>query len=186
MNQLMQQNPLLACSESAEVPPATRRLLTARRETRGTVVIAEDDAATRALLCHVLTRASFTVHACENGRLACDAVRREAPDVVLLDWMMPVMDGPAAVEYLRGHFDTRGIPVVMLSTQSAIEERVIALKTGVQDFMTKPFDPRELVARIDQQIRWRRLLAVDRTFVFDTDRLFNRIWGETPRPPNLE
>jgi DNA-binding response OmpR family regulator len=181
--------------------------MTANLEPRGTIVIAEDDPVTRMLLCRVLTKAHFTVHACENGLLACDAVRREAPDVVLLDWMMPVMDGPAAVEYLKANVETRAIPVVMLTTQSDVEERVVALRTGIQDFMTKPFDSRELIARIDQQIRWRKLLAVDTSAAFTGDRLrlyrsaeqspktrmarpavpglLDRMWGQSPKPPRL-
>jgi DNA-binding response OmpR family regulator len=90
--------------------------------------------------------------------------------------------------------------------QSQIEERVVAFETGVQDFLTKPFDPRELVARIEQQVRWRRMLAVDANTAFAAERLklyrpverasspqvdgtpgasfFDRIWGESqsPRP----
>jgi CheY-like chemotaxis protein len=207
MNQLMPRSPLPAVLEPRELPPAKQQSMTAGPETRGTIVIAEDDEATRMLLCRVLTRARFTVHACENGQLACDAVRREGPDVVLLDWMMPVMDGPTAVEYLKANLDTCGIPVVMLTTQSEIEERVVALKIGVQDFMTKPFDSRELVARIDQQIHWRKLLAVDKNAAFTGERLklyrptekdpaaridgttvpsfFDRIWGKSPKPPKL-
>ncbi len=164
---------------------------------RGTIVIADDDDATRALLRQILTRAKFTVHACENGELACAAVGRELPDVILLDWMMPVMDGPTAVARLKADITTRGIPIVMLTTQSEIEERVSALQAGVQDFLTKPFDARELVARIEQQMRWRRTLAVDANTAFAGDRLrlyrpkadaavaeeqagssfFDRIWG---------
>jgi DNA-binding response OmpR family regulator len=165
---------------------------------RGTIVVADDDEATRALLWQVLTRAKFAVHACENGELACAAVVRERPDVILLDWMMPVMDGPSAVARLKADPQTRGIPIVMLTTQSEIEERVLALEAGVQDFLTKPFDARELVARIDQQMRWRRMLAVDANTAFAADRLglyrpavdratpadgaaeasfFDRIWG---------
>jgi DNA-binding response OmpR family regulator len=140
--------------------------------------------------------------------LACEAVRREDADVVLVDWMMPVMDGPATVAYLKSNLDTRGIPVVMLTMQSDIEERVLALNTGVQDFITKPFDSRELVARIEQQLRWRRMLAVDANTAFAGERLklyrplesdpatridrapvrsfFDRIWGESPKLPTRE
>jgi CheY-like chemotaxis protein len=146
---------------SGELPPAKRRSTTTAPETSGRIVIAEDDEVTRMLLDRVLTRAGFTVHACENGQLAYDAVRRDGADVVLLDWMMPVMDGPTAVARLKANLDTRGIPVVMLTAQSEIDQRVVALKTGVQDFLTKPFDTRELVARIEQQLRWRKILAVD-------------------------
>jgi two-component system phosphate regulon response regulator PhoB len=128
---------------------------------RGTIVVADDDIATRMLLCRVLTRAAFTVFAVENGELACEAVRQRRPDVVLLDWIMPVMDGRRAVEILKADSRTRDIPIVMLTTHSRNEERVLALAAGVQDFLTKPFDARELVACIDAQIRWRSTILGD-------------------------
>jgi CheY-like chemotaxis protein len=149
---------------------------------RGTIVVADDDAATRMLLSQILSQARFTVHACENGQLACDAVVRERPDVILMDWMMPVMDGRAAVQQLKANLDTRGIPIVMLTTQSEIEERVVALEAGVQDFLTKPFDKRELIARIEQQMRWRKMLAVDANSAFAGDRLKLYRPGEEPQP----
>jgi DNA-binding response OmpR family regulator len=157
---------------------------------RGTIVIADDDPATLMLLWHVLSKAGFTVRACENGQLACEAVRREQPDVVLIDWMMPIMDGRAAVEQLKADPQTRGIPIIMLTTEADISERVVALEAGVQDFLTKPFDARELVARINQQMRWRKMLAIDANAAFTHDRLklyrpepgtessiFDRIWS---------
>jgi DNA-binding response OmpR family regulator len=166
---------------------------------RGTIVIADDDPATLMLLWQVLSKAHFTVRACENGQLACEAVRREQPDVVLIDWMMPVMDGQTAVEQLKADPQTRGIPIIMLTTQSNISERVVALEAGVQDFLTKPFDSRELVARIEQQMRWRKMLAVDANTAFAHDRLklycpddaidktapsiFDRIWSTDTKKP---
>jgi DNA-binding response OmpR family regulator len=131
------------------------------RPSRGTIVVADDDAATRILLCRVLSRAEFTVHAVENGELACAAVRAWRPDVVLLDWMMPVMDGRRTVEVLKADARTRAIPIVMLTTHSQTEDRIVALETGVQNFLTKPFDARELVACIDGQMRWRATVASD-------------------------
>jgi DNA-binding response OmpR family regulator len=93
---------------------------------------------------------------CANGQLAYDAVRRDGADVILLDWMMPVMDGPTAVAHLKANRDTRAIPVVMLTAQTDHDERAVAFNAGVQDFLTKPFDTRELVGRIEQQLRPRR------------------------------
>lgn len=200
-------NALPGTLAAGELPPAERRSTTTEPGTSGRIVLAEDDEVTRMLLDRVLTRAGFTVCACENGQLAYDAVRRDGADVVLLDWMMPVMDGPTAVARLKANLDTRGIPVVMLTAQSDIDERVIALETGVQDFLTKPFDTRELVARIAQQLRWRRMLAVDANAAFANERLklyrplapdstartngtpgpsfLDRIWGISPTPgPN--
>jgi DNA-binding response OmpR family regulator len=157
---------------------------------RGTIVIADDDPATLLLLWQTLSKAGFTVRAFENGKLACDAVLREQPDVVLIDWMMPVLDGRAAVEKLKADPQTRGIPIVMLTSETDIADRVTALEAGVQDFLTKPFDSRELLARIEQQMRWRKMLAVDANAAFAHDRLklyrpepgtessiFDRIWS---------
>ena len=126
---------------------------------RISIVVAEDDAATRMLICRILTRASFDVHAVENGALACEAVRSMKPDVVLLDWVMPVMDGCRVVEVLKADIDTRQIPIVMLSTQSRMKDCLFALETGVSDYMAKPFDARELVACIDLQLRLRDVVA---------------------------
>jgi diguanylate cyclase (GGDEF)-like protein/PAS domain S-box-containing protein len=141
-----------------------------RAASRGTIVLAEDDVATRLVLCRILTREDFRVVAVENGRLACDAVRRERPDVIILDWLMPVMDGRAAVEELKACPDTRSIPIVMLTSLSQVAERIIALESGVQDFLSKPCDPRELVACIEQQLRWRQGLAVDADVAFVAER----------------
>ncbi len=128
---------------------------------RGTVVVADDDTATRMMLTQILKRQHYRVIDVSNGRLACEAVAREHPDVVLLDWEMPEMDGLAALKVLKSDNVTRGIPVVMLTTQAQIEERVLAIEAGVQDFLIKPCHPRELVARIDQQRRWRNVVAID-------------------------
>jgi DNA-binding response OmpR family regulator len=122
---------------------------------RRTVVVAEDDAATRMLLCRVLEQESFTVYAVENGKLACAEVRLRRPDVIVLDWEMPVLDGRRAAEILKADADTRSIPILILTTHAQIEDRSLALAAGVQDFLTKPFDARRLVACIDQQLRRR-------------------------------
>lgn len=136
-----------------------------------TIVLAEDDTMTRMLLCRILARHNFRVIDVENGRLACDAVRREPPDLVLLDWAMPVMDGRAALQELKADAATRSIPVMMLSSHGEVDERVLALTAGVQDFITKPVDPRELVARIVQQLNWRELVAVDAEAEASRERL---------------
>ena len=128
---------------------------------RGTIVVADDDATTRAILAQILRREHYRVIDVENGQLACEAVWRENPDLVLLDWSMPVMDGLTALKLLKSDSATRVIPVVMLTTQDQIEEKLLALEAGVQDFLVKPCHPRELVARLDQQRRWRDVLTTD-------------------------
>ncbi len=114
----------------------------------GTVVVAEDDDATRMILCRVLRRHRYRVIDVENGKLARDAARREQPDIVLLDWTMPVMDGLTALAALKSDPATQDIPVVLLTARSEIDERRLALEAGVNDFLTKPCDTGELIARL--------------------------------------
>ena len=139
------------------------RSLTARpRVARGKILIAEDDPATRKLLRRILTKEDYDVVDVGDGRAACAEALRDVPDLVLLDWVMPVMDGREATRVLKADPRTATVPIVMLTSQSEIDEKVLALEAGVQDFLNKPIDPRELVARIEQQLRWRQLLSTDR------------------------
>jgi len=133
---------------------------------RGRVVVADDDAVTRTLICRILTAAEFTVHAVENGQLAYEAVQLFHPDVILLDWEMPIMDGLCAAKLLKADIATRAIPIVMITAHAQTEERSLALEAGVQDFVSKPFGPGELIACMDQQMRWRTIITTARA----TDR----------------
>jgi len=126
---------------------------------RGTVLVADDDPGVRMLLRVLLSRQGFSVLDAENGLVALETARRERPDLVLIDWVMPIMDGHETVRQLKRDPVTHDIPVVMLTAQSSIDDKVAGLEAGAQDFMTKPFDGRELVARLEQQLRWRKLLA---------------------------
>lgn len=132
------------------------------RVARGKILIAEDDPATRMLLRRVLTKEDYDVVDVGDGRAACAQALRDVPDLVLLDWVMPSMDGREATRILKSDPRTAAVPIVMLTSQSEIDEKVLALEAGVQDFLNKPIDPRELVARIEQQLRWRQLLSTDR------------------------
>jgi len=126
-----------------------------------TIIVADDDQVTRLMLRHILSRQNYRVIEVENGLLACEAARRLHPDIILLDWSMPLMDGLAALKVLKSDASTRSIPVIMLTSQAEMAERVLALEAGAQDFLTKPCDPRELVARTNQHRHWRDLVAED-------------------------
>lgn len=126
---------------------------------RGTILVCDDDPGIRTLLAVVLGRRGFSVLQAENGLLALEQTKRSRPDLVVIDWLMPVMDGRETVEKLKREPETRDIPVVMLTSQSSVEDKVAALESGAQDYLTKPFDQRELVARLEQQMRWRKLLV---------------------------
>ena len=125
----------------------------------GRILIADDDPGAPTLLRVLLTRQGFEVTDVANGLLAYETAREEPFDLILLDWMMPVMDGRIATQKLKSDPQTRAIPIVMLTSQSQIDDKVAALEAGAQDFITKPFNSRELVARIQQQLRWRKLLV---------------------------
>ena len=132
---------------------------------RGKILIAEDDPATRMLLRRILLKERYDVVDVANGRAACAEALRDVPDLVLIDWIMPEMDGREATRTLKADPRTAAVPIVMLTSQFEIDEKVLALEAGVQDFLNKPIDPRELVARIEQQLRWRQLLARDRVAI---------------------
>jgi CheY-like chemotaxis protein len=126
---------------------------------RGTILVADDDPGVRMLLRVLLSRHGFTVIDVENGLVALETARAMHPDLVLIDWVMPLMDGRETVIRLKHDPATRDIPIVMLTGQTQIDDKVAALEAGAQDFLTKPFDNRELVARLEQQMRWRKVLA---------------------------
>jgi diguanylate cyclase (GGDEF)-like protein len=126
---------------------------------RRTIVVAEDDEVTRMMLCQVLDK--YRVVAAASGEVAYQAALRELPDLVLLDWLMPGMDGITVLKMLKADSTTRTIPIVMLSSQTAIEQKVHAIEAGAQDFMTKPFSSLELITRIDQLLYWRESVAME-------------------------
>lgn len=144
----------LACALAS-----ARATVSVQAPSRGHLLIADDDPAIRKLLETLLTRSGFRVTSAANGMLAYEAARKERFDLILLDWMMPVLTGPEAATKLKRDPQTRNVPIVMLTSQARIEDKVVALESGAQDYLTKPFDSRELVARIEQQLRWRALLS---------------------------
>jgi DNA-binding response OmpR family regulator len=148
-------------NELAEVFASARATADAESPARGHILIADDDPSIRSLVKVLLERQGFAVTEVTNGVQAYVTSKRVKPDLVLIDWVMPVMDGRDAIVRLKSDRATRSIPVVMLTSQSQTEDKVSALEAGAQDFLVKPFDNRELVARIEQQMRWRKLLASD-------------------------
>jgi putative two-component system response regulator len=112
------------------------------------VVVAEDDMATRALLRVVLERAGYTVRLFENGADALDDILRSPPDVALLDIGMPELDGLEVTRRLRAAPATALLPIIMVTARGRLEDKVAGLDAGASDFVTKPFEPAELLARV--------------------------------------
>ncbi len=129
------------------------------------VLVADDNADMRDYLRRVL-EGRFVVETVSDGQAALEATRAKRPDVVLTDVMMPRLDGMRLLKTLRDDASTRDIPVIMLSARADEESRVEGLKAGADDYLTKPFSARELVARVAAHVaaaRLRRALDVERT-----------------------
>ncbi|WP_231925044.1 ATP-binding protein [Micromonospora purpureochromogenes] len=112
------------------------------------ILVADDNADMRAYLARLLTAQGWRVDVVGNGRQALDAIRRDPPDLLLTDVMMPEVDGFALVRTLRGQPDTRALPVVVLSARAGADAAVEGLDLGADDYVVKPFTAADLVARV--------------------------------------
>ena len=117
---------------------------------RGRVLVVDDDAALAEMLGIVLRGEGFDPIFCADGALAVQAFRDAQPDVVLLDLMLPGLDG---IDVCRAIRNESGVPIVMLTAKSDTVDVVVGLESGADDYVVKPFKPKELVARIRARIR---------------------------------
>jgi DNA-binding response OmpR family regulator len=115
-----------------------------------TILVVDDKASMRTLLRDYLTEQGFRVVAAANGREAIYAARHEKPDLILLDIMMPEMDG---YEFIRAYRRAAETPVILLTAKLEETDKVLGLELGADDYITKPFGMRELLARIRAVLR---------------------------------
>ena len=118
-----------------------------------TILIVDDEPAQLELMRYNLEKAGFTTVQADNGRAAIELVEETAPDLVVLDWMMPEASGIDVCRELRARSATRLLPIIMLSARGEEGDRALGLDTGADDYITKPFSPRELVARVKALLR---------------------------------
>lgn len=117
------------------------------------VLIVEDEEALTTLLEYNLTREGFDVEIAGDGEEALSSVRDRAPDIVILDWMLPKVSGIEVCRRIRSAPETRNLPIVMLTARSEEPDRIRGLDTGADDYITKPFSTNELVARLRAVLR---------------------------------
>jgi two-component system phosphate regulon response regulator PhoB len=117
------------------------------------ILVVEDEPDIRALIAYQLTRERFRVETADKGSDALSAVHREIPDLIVLDRMLPGMSGDEVLRSLRAQDTTRGIPVLVLTAKREQEDRIKGLELGADDYLTKPFSPRELVLRVQAILR---------------------------------
>lgn len=117
------------------------------------ILVVEDEAAIRAMVAMALERADFVVREARDAAEADRAIADQRPDLILLDWMLPGTSGIELARRLRRDDYTRDVPIIMLTARAEEDDRVRGLDVGCDDYMTKPFSPRELVARIKALLR---------------------------------
>jgi DNA-binding response OmpR family regulator len=125
----------------------------------GRVLIVEDEPDIRDLLAYHLEREGYQVSACRSGADALRRVRSSSPDLVLLDLMLPEMNGLEVCRRLRGDQTTSALPIVMLTARDEEVDRILGLELGADDYIVKPFSPKEVVARVRAVLRRSRVVA---------------------------
>lgn len=118
-----------------------------------TILLVEDEAPIREMLSFVLEQAGFNVIEAEDFDVALEKVKEPYPDLILLDWMLPGGSGVQLAKKLKQHEFTRDIPVIMLTARGEEDDKIRGLEAGADDYVTKPFSPKELVARIKAVMR---------------------------------
>jgi DNA-binding response OmpR family regulator len=130
-------------------PTAGARLLIVQRMTTARVLVVDDEPTVREVVSRYLERDGYEVRQLDRGDSVDGAVREFRPDLVVLDVMLPGLSG---LEVLRAH-DTARVPIILLTARVEEADRVLGLELGADDYVTKPFSPRELVARVRTVLR---------------------------------
>ncbi len=122
----------------------------------GRVLVVDDDEDSRRLLAHLLERKGYSVVLADGGPAAISTLEKTEVDVVVLDVMMPVMDGFAVCRELKKSQATASVPVILLTARDDMETRATGMKLGVSDFLAKPVNKEELYVRIRTQLEGRQ------------------------------
>ena len=117
------------------------------------ILIVDDEESIRQLLRFNLEKAGYEVLEAQAGNIALQAAKNEKPDLIILDLMLPEVDGLDVCRLLKGQTATAGIPIIMLTARNEEVDTVLGLEMGADDYMTKPFSPRELTARVKAVLR---------------------------------
>jgi two-component system phosphate regulon response regulator PhoB len=117
------------------------------------ILIVEDEKPIRDMIAFGLRRAGFDVREAEDCTAARARIADRRPDLLLVDWMLPDQSGLELTRALKRHKDTQDMPVIMLTARADEHDKVIGLEGGADDYVTKPFSPRELLARINAVLR---------------------------------
>src|SRR5438128_2578863 len=112
------------------------------------IVVVDDDSECLKLLTGILTSEGYNIRPADSGELALASIAAKPPELILLDIRMPWMDGFEVCRHLKACEETRDIPIIFLSAVNEVQERIEGLRLGAVDFISKPFHPDELLARV--------------------------------------
>src|SRR6187399_3038372 len=122
------------------------------------ILVVDDEPDALELVSFNLKAAGYEVVTADDGNDAVKKARQHAPDLILLDVMLPEVDGLEVCKLLRRDAATAAIPIIMLTAKAAEIDRVLGLELGADDYLTKPFSPRELVLRVKSLLKRRQVL----------------------------
>ena len=131
------------------------------------ILIVEDESSILELISLNLHQAGFNPIRAISAEYANNLVKETIPDLIVLDWMLPGMDGIEFAKRLRANSATKSIPIIMLTAKSDEDNKIKGLNVGTDDYLTKPFSPRELVARIKALLRRRSPELVNEPIIFE-------------------
>jgi diguanylate cyclase (GGDEF)-like protein len=118
-----------------------------------TILVVDDEPAVRHVVRTTLETRDYSVRLAEDGSTALDVVQHERPDLIVLDWMLPDMSGLEVCRGLRANPNTAYIPIIFLTALDELDRKIAGLEAGADDYMTKPFEPQELLARVNRRLR---------------------------------
>ena len=130
------------------------------------ILIVEDEQAIREMIGFALKKAGLQLEEAADAEQAMVTIASNPPDLVLLDWMLPGMSGVELARRLRREDVTAKIPIILLTARVEENDRVYGLEVGADDYITKPFSPRELIARINAVLRRSRAVSEERSLEF--------------------
>jgi two-component system alkaline phosphatase synthesis response regulator PhoP len=116
------------------------------------IMVVDDDVHVIDALGNILRGADFEVIAVQDGATALEKVRSESPSLIILDLMLPLLPGLEVCRALKSDVATRHIPVIMLTAKAEEGDKIVGLELGADDYVTKPFNPRELILRINRSL----------------------------------
>ncbi len=117
------------------------------------ILVVEDEEPISLLLQYNLEKEGFSIRLAETGQEGLFQVQEKVPDLIVLDWMLPEMSGMEVLENIRAHDNWQSIPVIMLTARGEEHDKLLGLDTGADDYIVKPFSPKELTARIKAVLR---------------------------------